>query len=108
MLVIISIIIHDFILFQLNVLKKYNNVQKMEVDPKYVGYWFLGCSGMVFIAVALGGITRLTESGLSMVNWKLLGENLPTNQSQWEEEFSKYQQYPEFKMLDKIIIIILY
>lgn len=81
--------------------KSFSNIQKVETDPKYVGYWFLGCSGMVFVAVALGGITRLTESGLSMVNWKLLGEKLPTTQIQWEEEFNKYQQYPEFKMLVK-------
>ncbi|KAF0765154.1 cytochrome c oxidase assembly protein COX15 [Aphis craccivora] len=83
----------------LNLLKKsFSNVQKVETDPKYVGYWFLGCSGMVFVAVALGGITRLTESGLSMVSWKLLGEKLPTTQTQWLEEFNNYQQYPEFKM----------
>lgn len=88
-----------FFLLQLNLWKKsFSNVQKVETDPKYVGYWFLGCSGMVFVAVSLGGITRLTESGLSMVNWKLLGEKLPSTQAQWEEEFSKYQQYPEFKM----------
>jgi len=78
--------------------KSFSNVQKVETDPKYVGYWFLGCSGMVFVAVALGGITRLTESGLSMVSWKLLGEKLPTTQTQWLEEFNNYQQYPEFKM----------
>jgi cytochrome c oxidase assembly protein subunit 15 len=81
--------------------KSFSNIKIAEADPKYVGYWFLGCSGMVFVAVALGGITRLTESGLSMVNWKLLGEQLPTSQAQWEEEFNKYQQYPEFKMLVK-------
>lgn len=86
-------------MLQLNLLKKsFSNVQKVETDPKYVGYWFLGCSGMVFVAVALGGITRLTESGLSMVSWKLLGEKLPTTQTQWLEEFNNYQQYPEFKM----------
>lgn len=88
-----------FIVLQSNVWKKcFSNIKQTEVDPKYVGYWFLGCSGMVFIAVALGGITRLTESGLSMVNWKLLGEKLPTSTAQWQEEFHKYQQFPEFKM----------
>jgi len=82
--------------------KSFSNFQKVETDPKYVGYWFLGCSGMVFVAVALGGVTRLTESGLSMVSWKLLGEKLPTTQTQWLEEFNKYQQYPEFKMSVKL------
>lgn len=45
-----------------------------------------------------GGVTRLTESGLSMVTWKLLGEKRPSTQAEWQEEFEKYQQYPEFKM----------
>ncbi|XP_032516942.2 cytochrome c oxidase assembly protein COX15 homolog isoform X2 [Danaus plexippus] len=63
---------------------------------KLVGYWLLGCSGMVFTAVVLGGVTRLTESGLSMVTWKLLGEKLPRTDEEWETEFKKYQQYPEY------------
>lgn len=46
----------------------------------------------------LGGITRLTESGLSMVTWKLLGEKLPTSPEQWESEFNRYKEFPEFKM----------
>jgi cytochrome c oxidase assembly protein subunit 15 len=33
-----------------------------------------------------------------MVTWKLLGEKMPTTQKEWEEEFKKYQQFPEFKM----------
>ncbi|KAH8261441.1 hypothetical protein KR044_009380, partial [Drosophila immigrans] len=63
-----------------------------------VGKWFLGCGGMVFVAVGLGGVTRLTESGLSMVTWKLMGEHKPRNQEEWIKEFEEYQQYPEFKM----------
>ena len=45
-----------------------------------------------------GGVTRLTESGLSMVTWKLLGEQRPRNDKEWEIEFETYKQYPEFKM----------
>ncbi|KAF6198863.1 hypothetical protein GE061_006886 [Apolygus lucorum] len=70
-------------------------------DVKYnkiVGTWLLGCSGMVFGAVILGGLTRLTESGLSMVTWKLLGEKLPRTAEEWESEFNRYKQFPEFKM----------
>lgn len=40
----------------------------------------------------------MTESGLSMVTWKLLGEKMPRTQHEWEEEFARYQQFPEFKM----------
>ncbi|XP_063926185.1 cytochrome c oxidase assembly protein COX15 homolog [Zophobas morio] len=68
---------------------------------KGIGYWLVSCSGMIFVAVVLGGVTRLTESGLSMVTWKLLGEKMPTNEKEWEEEFKKYQQYPEFKIKNK-------
>lgn len=46
----------------------------------------------------LGGVTRLTESGLSMVTWKLLGEQLPRTEEEWSNEFEKYKQFPEFKM----------
>lgn len=63
---------------------------------KAVGLWLLGCSGMVFVAVILGGVTRLTESGLSMVTWRLLGEKMPWTDEEWNVEFAKYQQYPEF------------
>ena len=63
------------------------------------GYWLLACSGMTFSMVILGGVTRLTESGLSMVDWNLIkGMKPPTTQQQWEEEFKKYQEFPEYKM----------
>ncbi|XP_045499450.1 cytochrome c oxidase assembly protein COX15 homolog [Colias croceus] len=66
-------------------------------STKIVGYWLLGCSGMVFTAVVLGGVTRLTESGLSMVTWKLLGEKLPRTEEEWQAEFEIYKQFPEYK-----------
>ncbi|XP_022203325.1 cytochrome c oxidase assembly protein COX15 homolog [Nilaparvata lugens] len=83
-------------------------IEKAVVKPanhKAVGYWLLGCSGMVFGAVILGGVTRLTESGLSMVTWRLLGEKLPITESEWKAEFAKYQQYPEFKMKNQSITL---
>jgi len=48
-------------------------------------------------AVVLGGVTRLTESGLSMTDWKLMGRPPPSSQLEWDQEFQKYQQSPEFK-----------
>ncbi|XP_046624472.1 cytochrome c oxidase assembly protein COX15 homolog isoform X4 [Neodiprion virginianus] len=74
-------------------------------SKKIVGTWMLTCSGMVFIAVALGGITRLTESGLSMVTWKLLGERMPLTEHDWIEEFEKYKEFPEFKITNKNITL---
>ncbi|KAM5272357.1 heme A synthase COX15 isoform 3-T3 [Ctenodactylus gundi] len=68
---------------------------------RVVGQWLLVCSGTVAGAVILGGVTRLTESGLSMVDWHLIKEmKPPTSQEEWEAEFSKYQQFPEFKILN--------
>jgi len=64
--------------------------------PRIVGYWLLGCAGMSFVAVALGGITRLTESGLSMVDWKLFGRRPPMSLEEWEAEFDKYRGSPEY------------
>ncbi|KAM4636772.1 heme A synthase COX15 isoform 1-T1 [Discoglossus pictus] len=66
-----------------------------------MGRWLLVCSGMVAGAVILGGVTRLTESGLSMVDWHLVKEMKPPGtKEEWEAEFTKYQQYPEFKILN--------
>uniref|UniRef100_A0A8B9JPK4 Cytochrome c oxidase assembly homolog 15 (yeast) n=1 Tax=Astyanax mexicanus TaxID=7994 RepID=A0A8B9JPK4_ASTMX len=67
-----------------------------------VGRWLVGCSGLVLGAVVLGGVTRLTESGLSMVDWHLVKEmKPPRSQAEWEAEFSKYQQFPEFKIMNR-------
>ena len=60
-------------------------------------------SGLVLIAlmIIIGGITRLTHSGLSMVEWKLIGGTIPPlNENQWQETFSKYQQFPEYQKIN--------
>lgn len=51
---------------------------------------------MVLLMVLIGGITRLTQSGLSMVHWKPLHFLPPLNETQWQDEFSAYQTSPEF------------
>lgn len=69
---------------------------------KKIGVWLAGCSGMVVGAVVLGGVTRLTESGLSMVDWKLIKDMIPPkNEEEWIQEFEKYKEYPEYKYLNK-------
>ena len=60
-------------------------------------------SGLVLIAlmIIIGGITRLTHSGLSMVEWKLIGGTIPPlNETQWQETFAKYQQFPEYQKIN--------
>ena len=62
-----------------------------------VGKWLLGTSSLVFAMVHIGGVTRLTKSGLSMTDWKPLGSKPPITQAEWEVEFERYKQFPEFE-----------
>lgn len=66
-----------------------------ELD-KPIGSWLVFSAGLVFCMVLLGGITRLTESGLSMVDWSLLHYKAPTNEAEWEAYFEKYKASPEY------------
>lgn len=68
---------------------------------KWMAGWLLGVAAMVFVMVALGGLTRLTHSGLSMVQWQLFtGWIPPLNTADWVALFDKYQQFPEFQKLN--------
>lgn len=61
--------------------------------------WLLVNIVMVFGMIFIGGITRLTDSGLSMIDWNLIkGVIPPLNESQWIEKFNDYKMYPEFKI----------
>lgn len=68
------------------------------VDNRIVGYWLAGSSALVFGIIVFGGLTRLTESGLSMVDWKLIHFKPPSNEVDWQEYFNKYKQFPEYQM----------
>jgi cytochrome c oxidase assembly protein subunit 15 len=73
---------------------------------KIVGTWLLGCAGMCFGALVLGGVTRLTESGLSITQWNLLkGMKPPRSEQEWLEEFEQYKQFPEFKYLERELTV---
>lgn len=61
-----------------------------------VKWWLAGCTGWVFSMVVIGGVTRLTRSGLSMTDWKFTGEKRPVTEEEWEAEFSKYKKSPEY------------
>ncbi|WP_432411384.1 COX15/CtaA family protein [Rasiella sp. SM2506] len=71
-------------------------------DNKKVIYWLLtGCT-LIFIMVVVGGITRLTHSGLSISNYKLISGTLPPmNDTEWEAAFDLYKQYPEYQKLNQ-------
>jgi cytochrome c oxidase assembly protein subunit 15 len=74
---------------------------KMKKDNKNVIYWLLiGCT-LIFIMVVVGGITRLTHSGLSISNYKLISGTIPPmNEVEWNEAFELYKQYPEYQKLN--------
>ncbi len=66
-----------------------------------VATWLLVCCGLVFAMVVLGGFTRLTGSGLSMVDWRpLMGVLPPLNEQQWQRVFELYQQSPEYQLVN--------
>lgn len=62
-----------------------------------VAAWLFTCAALTFAMVVVGGITRLTESGLSIVEWQpLVGALPPLSQADWEALFAKYRQTPQF------------
>ena len=70
-------------------------------QKKIVTYWLYIGLILVGLMIIIGGITRLTNSGLSMVEWKLIGGTIPPlNETQWQETFAKYQQFPEYKKIN--------
>ncbi|MEC7297719.1 heme A synthase [Pseudooceanicola nitratireducens] len=61
--------------------------------------WLMMLFALVVVMIAVGGLTRLTDSGLSITEWKpLTGAMPPMNAADWQAEFDKYQQIPEFKV----------
>ncbi len=73
----------------------------MKKDNKKVIYWLLTGCILIFIMVIVGGITRLTHSGLSISNYKLISGTIPPmNNVEWEAAFDLYKQYPEYQKLN--------
>lgn len=68
---------------------------------KSIGVWLLICSACVWVVLVTGGVTRLTQSGLSIVEWKpVTGVMPPLGPAQWEREFEKYRSTPEFQKVN--------
>ncbi|HTQ74145.1 MAG TPA: COX15/CtaA family protein [Burkholderiales bacterium] len=66
-----------------------------------VAAWLLACCALVFAMVVVGGVTRLTHSGLSIVEWQpIVGALPPLDDAAWQEAFRKYQETPEFKLVN--------
>lgn len=70
--------------------------------PAALATWLMAVASLVFLMVVVGGITRLTESGLSITEWKpVTGALPPLNEAQWLSEFEKYRQIPEYQQINK-------
>ncbi len=66
-----------------------------------IARWLLACCALVFAMVVLGGVTRLTGSGLSMTDWKpIMGVLPPLSDADWQARFELYQQSPEFQEIN--------
>ena len=65
-----------------------------------VAAWLFGCCALILMMVVVGGITRLTLSGLSITEWKpVVGVLPPLSAADWTAEFAKYQQIPEYRLV---------
>ena len=70
-------------------------------SQRAVAWWLFACCLMVFVTMVVGGVTRLTHSGLSIVEWQpLIGALPPLSEAHWLELFAKYQQTPEFQKVN--------
>jgi len=70
-------------------------------DRRVVAIWLLICAAVVFAIVVVGGITRLTRSGLSIVEWQpLIGALPPLSEADWQALFAKYRETPEYQQVN--------
>jgi len=70
--------------------------------PRAVAAWLLVCCALVFAMVVVGGVTRLTHSGLSITEWQpIVGTVPPLSQSDWDAAFAKYRATPEYREVNR-------
>jgi cytochrome c oxidase assembly protein subunit 15 len=67
-----------------------------------VAAWLLACCALVFAMIVVGGVTRLTHSGLSITEWQpIVGTLPPLSQADWDAAFVKYQATPEYQLVNR-------
>ncbi len=67
----------------------------------YISYWLLLITFLVALMIVVGGLTRLTNSGLSITRWDLISGILPPlSLNEWEKSFLLYKQIPEYSLLN--------
>ena len=66
-----------------------------------IGLWLIFCAAVVYFMIVVGGITRLTQSGLSMVEWSpIMGVLPPLGEAAWLDVFNKYKEFPEYQKVN--------
>ena len=71
-------------------------------SDRRVAWWLFACCALVFAMVVVGGVTRLTHSGLSIVEWQpIVGTLPPLSDADWQQAFGKYQLTPEYQQVNK-------
>ena len=79
----------------------YINFMADENKNIYIQYWLFLATFLVALMIVIGGLTRLTDSGLSITNWELFSGILPPlTLNDWKLSFSLYQQIPEYKLVN--------
>jgi cytochrome c oxidase assembly protein subunit 15 len=77
-------------------------IQHVTARPLAISNWLLTLCGLIFVVVVVGGITRLTESGLSITEWKpISGAIPPITEAQWLREFELYKRIPEYQQINR-------
>jgi cytochrome c oxidase assembly protein subunit 15 len=74
--------------------------------PRAVAVWLFVCCALVFAMVVVGGVTRLTSSGLSIVEWQpIVGALPPLTDADWQQTFEKYQQTPQYRLVNQTMTL---
>jgi heme A synthase len=75
-------------------------VPRAPAAERQVALWLIACCAMVFLMVLIGGVTRLTESGLSITQWQpVTGVVPPLSDAEWQAEFQRYQAIPQYRAI---------
>ena len=92
----------SFLIVLKDYIKRVNSTLNLKRESIALFYWFACLTIMTFIMILIGGLTRLTDSGLSMVDWKpLMGAIPPLTDQDWLNLFDNYKQSPEFLIVNK-------
>uniref|UniRef100_UPI0035A876A0 COX15/CtaA family protein n=2 Tax=unclassified Sphingomonas TaxID=196159 RepID=UPI0035A876A0 len=73
----------------------------LRARPRALSIWLFAVAALVIVMIMVGGITRLTDSGLSITSWKPISGTLPPLSDQaWQAEFDAYKKIPEYQQIN--------